>query len=131
MERYSVSDYRYELARSAAILLVLLVALGCLLAHSSDSSEPSELTRHSRPVHQDESQGLVNLTSVGDDFALDDEGAGEFDSRITFALFIALFAGLITLIRPGSVKGGIEFSVNLFRYDSAFGYSPLRSPPSA
>lgn len=130
MERYSASDYRYELARSAPILLVLLVALGCLLAHSYDSREPSELTRHSGPVHRDESRGLVNFTAVGDDFALDDEGAGEFDSRITFALFITLFSGLIALIRPGSVRGGIKGSVNLFRYDSAFGYSPLRSPPS-
>lgn len=130
MERYSASDFKYVLAYSAPALLVLLIGLGCLLAHSYDSREPYGLTRHSGPVHQDGNPGLGNLTAVGDDFALDDEGAGEFDSRITFALFVTLFSGLIALIRPGSLRGGIEGSVNLFRYDSAFGYSPLRSPPS-
>lgn len=130
MERYSASDYKYLIARNAPMLFVLLIGLGYLLASSPDPKEPSEHTRHSKPVYRDEGKGLENFTAVGDDFAIDNEASGDYDTKLSFALFITLFAGLITVFRSGFNRGVFKGSVNSFCYDSTFGYSPLRSPPS-
>jgi len=131
MERYSVSEYRYVIARIAPMLFLSLVGLGYLLAHSPGPQEPSEYTRHSRPVYRDENKGLENFTATADDYAIDDDAPGDIDNRLSFALFITLFAGFITVSRSGFYYGVFKGSVNFFLYDSTFGYSPLRSPPSA
>ena len=130
MDRYPASEYKYLAARSAPMLFVLLVGLGWLLAYPQILQEPSGLSRHSKSVYRDENKGLENFTAAGDDFALDDEAAGDYDTKLSFALFITLFAGLVTVTGPAFYYGVFKGSVNSFRYDSTFGYSPLRSPPS-
>ena len=130
MDRNPASEYKFLAARSAPMLFVLLVGLGYLLAHPSDTWQPSNSPRHSKPLYRDESRGIESFTASGDDFALDDEAAGDYDTKLSFALFITLFAGLVALTWPGFYYGVFKGSVNSFRYDSTFGYSPLRSPPS-
>ena len=130
MDRYPASEYKYLAAHSAPMLFLLLVGLGYLLAYPSGPWQPSELTRHSKPLYRDESKGIESFTASGDDFALDDEAAGDYDTKLSFALFITLFAGLVAVTGPGFYYGVFKGSVNSFCYDSTFGYSPLRSPPS-
>jgi len=130
MERYSASEYKYPTARSAPMLLILLAGLGFLLAYPPATQQPSGISRHSKPAYRDEGKGIESITASGDDFALDDEAAGDYDTKLSFALFITLFAGLAAVTGAGFYYGVFKGSVNSFRYDSTFGYSPLRSPPS-
>mgnify|MGYP006877785168 CR=1 FL=1 len=130
MYGYPASKYKYLAARTAPMLFLLLVGLGYLLAHPPGPWQPSGSPRHSKPLYRDESRGLDNFTASGDDYAIDDEAAGDSDTKLSFALFITLFAGLVAVTGPGFYYGVFKGSVNSFRYDSTFGYSPLRSPPS-
>ena len=129
MDRYSASDNKFIIARGAPLLFVLLAGFGYALAFTPGPAGLIEHTRRSS-IYPDETRGIENLTAAANDFTLDDESAGDIDTRFSSALFITLFAGLITFIRPGFNEGTLEGSVNSFLYESAFGYSPLRSPPS-
>jgi len=116
-------------SRKKLILLLYLGLIGVTSYYAFPSASIVEIPR-SKSINLHDMLQSPNYMTEGDSLILDDKLGYDSDTKKTFILFLALAASLVTCSRPGLKRSAWKSPVNSFRYDSRFGYSPLRSPPS-
>lgn len=129
MDRFSTFEDTNLLSSRKQIMFLLYLGIISLILHYAYPSEPIVAVIHSRPFNFHHSLRSPNSMVEGDNFNLDDEVIYDTDIRETF-LFLSLIATLIASSIFVLNRGKLKSSINSFLYDSIFGYSPLRSPPS-
>ncbi len=112
--------------------IVILVYLGLIgvIAHYAFPSAPMVDSPQSGSINLHYKPHSANYMTEGDNYILDDEISNGPATKKAFILFLALAASLITSFGPGFKQRLLKSSINSFRYNTAFAYSHLRSPPS-
>ncbi len=130
MKRFCALENPREFSIKQPIILLLYISLIGVISHYALTPASIGKIRHPRPIHLHDNINYPNYLVQGDSLILDDESTNDSDTKKTFTLFLALCAGLITVPNSGLNRGALKSPINLFLYDSTYGYSPLRSPPS-
>ena len=130
MERLSILENPNALNSKKKIVLLLYLGLIGVIAHYAFPSASIVDIRHSESINLHDSLHSPNYMVEGENVILDDEISNDSDTKKAFILFLALVTSLMTSFRPALKRSLLKSSVNSFRYDSAFAYSHLRSPPS-
>jgi hypothetical protein len=131
MESFSNLETQNLLTSKKQIIFLLYLGIISVISHYVFPSEPIIVeVRHPKPVNLHDSLRTPNYMVQGDNLITDDEITTDTDTKKSFILILALAASLIMSSKHGIERGALKNSVNSFRYDSSFGYSPLRSPPT-
>ena len=130
MERFITPENPDALTHKRKIVILVYLGLIGVIAHYAFPSAPIVDSPLSESVNLHYRPHSPNYMTEGDNYILDDEISNGSETKKAFILFLALAASLITSFGPGFKRRLLKSSNNSFRYNTAFAYSHLRSPPS-